>query len=330
MNICTANDKSTISTIHRGRLSLGAFLLTIGLNCHSIAQSSDSGSPSETAQPADSAASPNAIAQVDELEVTTRKQTALDSEAISLSDTPDAEPVVGGKTSIVVGLAAREAHVYDGSKKSKVSPFPYIDIHGLFHDRVFISDIRGIGFNVVDQGAFRAGMSVNYGGGRTSSDSPRLQGLPDIKTAAGVSGFMTYSLKPLAFELKVGRELGSQPATEVQLGASLGMAPTPRWHVSVGTQLTWHDSKFNQKYFGITPAEAAQATASGNLLTAYDPKSSLGPFGITATSVYAMTEHWGLVTRLGLRDLIGSAEKKSPLTERIFGVDFALGAIYKF
>jgi outer membrane protein len=173
-------------------------------------------------------------------------------------------------------------------------------------------------------------MSFNYGGGRKSSDSPRLQGLPDISSAAAVSGFMTYSLKPFAFELKAGRELGSQPATEVQLGVSLGMAPTPRWHVSVGTQLNWHDSKFNQKYFGITPAEAAQATASGNLLTAYAPKSGLGTFGVTATSVYAMTEHWGLVTRLGFRDVIGSAAKDSPLTERPFGVDFALGAIYKF
>jgi outer membrane scaffolding protein for murein synthesis (MipA/OmpV family) len=66
------------------------------------------------------------------------------------------------------------------------------------------------------------------------------------------------------------------------------------------------------------------------VLTAYDPKSSLGTVGMTATSVYAMTEHWGFVTRLGLRDLIGSAEKNSPLTERTFGVDFALGAIYKF
>ena len=100
--------------------------------------------------------------------------------------------------------------------------------------------------------------------------------------------------------------------------------------MSVGTQLNWHDSKFNQKYFGLTPAEAAQATASGNLLTAYAPKSSLGTIGITSTSVYAMTDHWGLVTRLGFRDLIGSAEKKSPLTERTSGVDFALGAIYKF
>jgi len=316
MNACPADDKPPVSTIHRGRLSLGAFLLTIGLNGHSIAHASDS-----TATP---------DSQVDELEVTTRKQTALDSEAISLSDTPDAEPSVGGKTSIVVGLAAREAPVYDGAKKNKVSPFPYVDIHGLFHDRVFISDIRGIGFNVVDLGAFRTGISVNYGGGRTSSDSPRLQGLPDIKTAAGASAFMTYAIRPFAFELKVQRELGSQPATEVQLGASVAMAPNPRWHVSVGTQLNWRDGKYNQKYFGVTPAEAAQATVLGNLLTAYDPKSSLGTIGITSTSVYAMTEHWGLVTRLGFRDLIGSAEKNSPLAQRTFGVDFALGAIYKF
>src|ERR1700730_17827605 len=256
MNNCATNDKPPVSTIHRGRLSVGAFLLTIALYSHSIAQGSDSAQPSDSAQAPDS--------QVDELEVTTRKQSALDAEAISLSDTPDAEPSVGGKTSIVVGLAAREAPVYDGSKKNKVSPFPYIDIHGLFHNRVFISDIRGFGVNVVDLGGFRAGMSVNYGGGRTSSDSPRLQGFPDIKSAAAVSGFMTYSLKPFAVELKVGRELGSQPATEAELGASVGMAPTPRWHVSVGAQLSWHDSKFNQKFFGITPAEAAQATASGN------------------------------------------------------------------
>jgi hypothetical protein len=48
-------------------------------------------------------------------------------------DTPDAEPPVGGKTSIVIGAAARVAPVYEGSKTTKVSPFPYIDIHGLFH-----------------------------------------------------------------------------------------------------------------------------------------------------------------------------------------------------
>jgi outer membrane protein len=271
-----------------------------------------------------------ADSQMDEVDVTTRKQSALDAEAISLSDTPDAEPSVGGKTSIVIGAAARVAPAYDGSNTTKLKPFPYIDIHGLFHDRVFISDIRGIGVNILDEGAFRAGVAFNDGGGRKSSDSARLRGLPDIGSAASAAGFMTYSLKPFAFELRLQRQFGSQPGLEAELGASLAMAPTPRWHVSVGTQLNWHDSKFNQKYFGVTAAEAAQATASGNSLTAYVPGSGLGTVGMTATSVYAMTEHWGLVTRLGLRDLIGSPAKDSPLTERTFGVDFALGAIYKF
>src|SRR6266404_6112435 len=197
MTNCLAKDKR--HALPWAARLFSASMLTIGISSHSIA--------------AETAAEP--IDEVDEVEVTTRKQSALDAEAISLSDTPDAEPSVGGKTSIVVGLAAREAPVYDGSKKSKVSPFPYIDVHGLFHDRVFISDIRGLGVNVVDLGAFRAGMSFKYGEGRTSSDSPRLRGLPDIKAAAAVSGFMTYSLKPFAFELKVGRELGSQPGTEV-------------------------------------------------------------------------------------------------------------------
>src|SRR5882757_5117867 len=314
MTNCPAKDRTPPLTTHRGGLS--AFMLTIGLCNLSMAQQVDSAAQPEL--------------QIEEVDVTSRKQSALDAEAISLSDTPDAEPSVGGKTSIVIGAAARVAPVYEGSKTTKVSPFPYVDIHGLFHDRVFISDIRGLGINIVDAGAFRMGVAFNDRGGRTSSDSPRLRGLPDIGSAASVSGFMTYSVKPFAFEFKVQRELGSRPGTEAELGASFAMAPSPRWHVSLGAQLNWHDGKFNQKYFGVTAAEAAQASAMGNSMTAYVPGSGIGTVGMTATSVYAMTEHWGFVTRLGLRDVIGSAEKDSPLTQRTFGVDFALGAIYKF
>jgi MipA family protein len=269
-------------------------------------------------------------AQMDEVDVTTRKQTALDSEAISLSDTPDAEPSIGGKPTYVVGLAARAAPVYDGSKTTKVSPFPYVDIHGLFHDRVFISDVRGIGVNLFQAGGFRGGMAVNYAGGRTSSDATRLRGLPDISGAAAASAFVTYSLKPFTFEFKANREFGSKPGTELGLGASYAVAPSPRWHLSFGAQLNWHDAKFDQKYYGVTPAEAAQATAEGNAMSAYTAKSGLGTVGLTGTSVYALTEHWGLVTRVGLRELVGSAVKDSPLTQRTFGVDFAVGAIYKF
>jgi outer membrane scaffolding protein for murein synthesis (MipA/OmpV family) len=267
---------------------------------------------------------------MDEVMVSTEKQTALDSEAISLSATPDAEPHLENGTSIIAGLGALVSPVYDGAKTSKASPFPYVDIHGWFHDRVYVSSVRGLGVNIVDDGPFRAGLALNYRGGRTSSDSDRLKGLPDIKGSPSIRGFVTYSLKPLTFELSVKNEFGSNPTTEVSLGTSLGFAPTARLHFSIGADLSWVDSRFSRKYFGVTPAEAAQATAEGNPLTAYTPGSGLSTIGMTATGVYALSHHWGIVSRLGLSDVIGTPAKDSPLTQRNFGVSFGIGGIYKF
>ena len=267
---------------------------------------------------------------LDEVMVSTQKQTALDSEAISLSATPDAEPHLENGTSIIAGLGVLQSPVYDGAKSSKASPFPYVDIHGWFHDRVYASSVRGLGVNIVDTGPFRAGLALNYRGGRTSSDSERLKGLPDLKGSPSIRGFVTYSLKPLTFELSVKNEFGSNPSTEVSFGTSFGFVPTPRLHLSIGADLSWVDSRFSRKYFGVTPAEAAQATAEGNPLTAYAPGSGFSTVGMTATGVYALTRHWGIVSRLGLTDIIGTQPKDSPLTQRTFGVSFGIGGIYKF
>jgi hypothetical protein len=108
MSNCPAKDMALAAKTHRGGLS--AFMLTIGLCNLSMAQQVDSAAQPES--------------QIEEVDVTSRKQSALDAEAISLSDTPDAEPSVGGRTSIVIGGAARVAPVYEGSKTTKVSPFP--------------------------------------------------------------------------------------------------------------------------------------------------------------------------------------------------------------
>ena len=268
--------------------------------------------------------------QMDEVMVTSGKQTALDSEAISLSATPDAEPHLESGTSIIAGLGVLESPVYDGAKQSKASPFPYVDIHGFFNDRVYVSSVRGLGVNIVDNGPFRAGLALDYRGGRTSKDSDRLKGLPDLKGAASIRGFVTFSLKPMTFEISVKNEVGSNPSTEVTVGTAVGFAPTPRLHLSVGADLAWVDSRYSRKYFGITPAEAASATAQGNLLTAYTPGSGIATAGMTATGVYAVSSHWGIVSRLGFTDLIGNVAKDSPLTQRNFGVSFGIGGIYKF
>jgi outer membrane protein len=141
---------------------------------------------------------------------------------------------------------------------------------------------------------------------------------------------VTYSVKPFAFEANVQRQFGSLPATEASLAASFTAAPTPRLHLSIGAQINWGDQKFNQKFFGVTPADAAAATAAGNELQPYHPGSGITNAGIVSTGVYALTGHWGLVGRLGFSEIIGTPAKDSPLTQRTFGASVGLGAIYQF
>ena len=104
----------------------------------------------------------------------------------------------------------------------------------------------------------------------------------------------------------------------------------PRLHLSVGAKVNWGDSRFGRVNFGITPAEAAQANLLGNPLTAYNAKAGVTTAGVTVAGLYQLSHHWGLVGRLGLQDLVGSAAKDSPLTQKTFVPSVALGGMYQF
>jgi MipA family protein len=306
------------------RLFSGA-ALTAFCCCPLFAQDSQPGAQdqqkdAQTGQPAQ---------PVQTIQIEAERQTALDAEAMTVSETPDAGPQ-RKHLSMIVGLGPFIGPVYDGSRKSKVRPFPYVDIRGLLDGRVFASSLDGLGVNLVSAGPLRAGLSVNQSGGRTSSDDAHLKGLPDISDAARAGGFVAYSFRPFAVEMKVDRRIGSNPGTQASLGASYGAAPLPDLHLSLSADLTWADAAYQKAFFGVTPAEAAQATADGNRLRAYTPGAGLSTVGFTAAGVYQLGGHWGLVARLGLHDLIGPSGKDSPLTQRTFQPNFAVGALYKF
>jgi outer membrane protein len=265
----------------------------------------------------------------DEISVSAERQTALDNEALTISETPEAGPRTK-HVSAIVGIGPLIGPAYDGSKKTKTSVFPYVDVRGLFDDRVFLSVVDGIGLKLLNDGPFRAGFTLNYAGGRTSKDDPHLTGMPDISGAAQVGGFLTYAIKPFAFEAKVRRRLGSTAGTTADLGASVGAAPLPQLHISLSADVSWADSSYQKTFFGVTAAEAATATAAGNPLTPYTPKSGLTSAAITAAAVYQLTDHLGLVVRVQGQDLIGKQAKDSPLVQRTFAPSTAFGVLYKF
>jgi len=311
------------------RLGLSTYSVCLFALLWCAGASAQQAQPSQETVSSQDTPSSQDIQSDEEISIVKQRQTQLSSEALSISDTPDAEPHVDG-ISGVAGLGAMVAPAYDGSKKTKTSPYPYVDVHGFFNDRMYLSSVRGIGVNLLDAKSFRGGLALNYAGGRTSKDDPHLNGLPDISGAAQVGGFLTYSLKPFALEMRVRRRLGSTAGTQVELGASLAAAPLPQFHLSLGAGLTWADASFQKTFFGVTAAQAAQATTLGNPLTSYTPKSGLTTAGVTAAGVYQVGKHWGLIGRLELQDLIGSQTKNSPLTQRTFQPGVAFGAAYQF
>lgn len=254
----------------------------------------------------------------------------LSSQAMA-QEVPDAQPltVFGQKASATLGVGADYGPAYEGAKKNTVTPIPYVDVK-LFNDRVFLSSTQGLGANIVNLGPFQAGLAVTYGAGRTSKDSPRLTGLKDLPGAVAAAGFMKYNLKPFSFEIAAKNYFGPNPGTEVSFGTKYAFAPISRLHISIGPQVTWADSRYDKAHFGVSAAEAAQATAQGNPLQAYSPGSGIKDVGLSMTGIYQIAEHWEGITHIGLSELVGNPAKNSPLTQRDFQPSLAFGVAYKF
>jgi MipA family protein len=231
--------------------------------------------------------------------------------------------------SYTIGVGLVSEPTYEGAKATDVSAIPFVEITGLFGGRVFVSGRDGIGVNLLDRGPWQAGVALSYNGDRKSSDDPRLLGLPDVKGGGVAEAFVSYEMDPLSFNLKVQSNLGSTSGTEMTLGATYSAEPTSRLHVSIGPSITWADRKYLQNNFGITQTAADNATSLGNPLSAYSPGAGIKNVELNLDAMYQLSDHWGLVSHVGLSYLTGSA-KDSPLTQKAFQPNIAIGAVYRF
>jgi MipA family protein len=286
--------------------------------------------PPEGSEPASGIQQPDSQQQAPaEVSIEAERQTALAKQTMIISETPDAGPQ-SKRLSVVVGLGASAGPVYAGSEVTRVAPIPYVDVRGLLGGRLYISDVSGLGLNLVDTGSFRAGLNVSDAAGRKSSVAAHLRGLPDIGEAASIGGFMAYWSTPFAFQAIVARRVGSHPGTAASLGTTYSVSPVPNLQLTFSTSVSWADASSLNTFFGISPAAAAHTAAIGNPLPPYTPRS--GVFNVSATfaAVYMLGDHWGLVGRVGLVDLIGNSVNDSPLTQRSFQPNAQIGVLYVF
>ena len=212
--------------------------------------------PSEGSEPASALQQPDPQQEAPaEISIEAERQTALAKQTMTISETPDAGPQ-SKRLSVVVGLGASVGPVYAGSKETRVAPIPYIDVRGLLDGRLYISDVNGLGLNLVDTGSFRAGLNANVAGSRNSSVDTHLRGLPDIGAAASIGGFMAYRFEPFAFQASVARRVRSHPGTAASLGTTYSVSPLPNFQLTASTSVNWADASTLNTFFGISPAEA--------------------------------------------------------------------------
>ena len=129
----------------------------------------------------------------------------------------------------------------------------------------------------------------------------------------------------------MGQRLGSGAGTNASFGATHNFVPLPQLHLSLSADLAWANAADQKLNFGITPANAAAASAQGNPLPAYTPRAGLTTATLAAAGVYQYSRHWGVFGRFSLTDLVGSSDRNSPLTQRTFALSsLAFGVAYSF
>lgn len=235
----------------------------------------------------------------------------------------------GDPATVTLGVGGILRPDYEGAKHMGVDPVPVIEIDKLFHGRLFLSTVDGVGVNLLSGGPLKLKAAVNYSGGRDSGDNDRLRGLDDIDAAAVVSARLTYDLAPFTTTLDITHRFGSDSGSQFVLGAAYGFSPIRDLKLSLGGRVSFADGSYQNAFFGVSEREAARATALGNPMTAYKAEGGFHDVGLKLSGTYSLSDSWLLSGAVGATLLVGDAAD-SPLTERELQPTAYLGLAYRF
>jgi outer membrane protein len=221
---------------------------------------------------------------------------------------------------VTVGLGVSDAPRYEGAAQDRLRPVPLFDAtDGHF----FVSILRGVGYNFSDDRTLEYGLRLAPGHVRRTSSDPHLAGMTNLPYPIEAGAFLNKRWAP--WYISSGITTGRYGA-HAELGGGIGLPLSATDNMRLGVSLDWGDARYNQSYFGVTPAEAA---ASGNVLAPYQAGAGLKDYALTVNWAHNYTRQWFSTFGASYKRLAGSAAS-SPLTLRVSqpSVNFMLG--YRF
>ncbi|HEV7658745.1 MAG TPA: MipA/OmpV family protein [Allosphingosinicella sp.] len=213
---------------------------------------------------------------------------------------------------VTLGMGAQVSPQYPGADSYSIGPLPNFGLRRPGQPIVFesIDDGAGFGFLSYDS-VINFGPAVRFQSKRDEDDVGAAVG--DVGFTVEVGGFVSINpSRNFRIRAELRRGLGGHKAWTGSLGADLIMRDDQNYFVSIGPRVRWADNRYNDRYFGVTPA----VTGATGLAT-LDPDGGVYALGAIANLNHRLGRNWGLQAYAGYDRLVGDAAD-SPIV-RAFG-----------
>lgn len=233
-----------------------------------------------------------------------------------ISPTPGT--VVEADWKLSASLATLYMPAFTGSKDYQALIVPDIKVE--YQDVFFASLFEGIGYNIINNGGWRAGPIVKLDIGRDEDDdnpfrvagnkTRALRGLGDVSATPELGGFVKYSAGQFSYSIEVRQGvsghkglIGDISAHYMDIVKPFGQPVT----YLIGPHATLASGKYNNTYFDIDENQSANTG-----LQQYKADAGLVSYGVGAVVMTPVTDTLtlGLFTRY---DRLGSEASDSPL-----------------
>lgn len=206
--------------------------------------------------------------------------------------------------SVDVGGGAVYGFSPTGKKADKLNFTPWGDF--TLGDRLYGNPLDGLGYNVVNQDAFHAGVQLRP---RYSGQSPNqaLQ-LPDTGVDAAL-----YAFARVPGNVSIGgrlmRDVSGQTDSLAWFGSVANQHLTPIGLLQSSLYVRGGDAKANNAYFGVSPQEGAALR-----IPAYRVGSGVQNAGVVFLLLTPLGEHWAVATMANAERALGDVAD-SPLIQ---------------
>jgi outer membrane protein len=213
----------------------------------------------------------------------------------------------GAKPRRIVRVAIGPEIVPDhvGAKGTKFAPYVNVDLKREGKEFEFEAPDESFGFGL-DVGPFEVGPALNLEPARRPSRFPVP--IDKVKATVEAGAFaQLYLGKSFRVRGELRKGLGGHDGWISQVSADFIARRGDDYVFSIGPRASWADDKYQNAYFGVTPAAAA---ASG--LPAFNADSGLRGVGGATSLSYQFTPDWGIQAYGRYERLVGDAGR-SPL-----------------